>query len=222
MHNGYACFRCYCLTIALLTIATSAAFGVEPVDPGVGDPYPLAHCAIVPDVLLDETAEMVDLEGRELRVCCSDCVDRVLANSFGATSEVDVRLVQQQLPIYPLDTCIVDDKPLFGLGTNNYIFRNRLFRLCSSKCQVKLEQEPAKYFGKLDYAVIEKQKADYPLETCVVSGKPLGADSVDHVVANQLVRLSGFDQLEQFGQTPGKYLAIIREAAKKKGQVQGK
>lgn len=216
MHNRPNSVHRYCVAAAFLTVATLAAFGVEPVDPGVGDPYPLAHCAIVPDVLLDENAEMVTVEERELRVCCSDCADQLAANSFGATSQIDERIVQQQLPLYPLTTCIVDDKPLFGLGTINYVFRNRLFRVCSGKCQVKLEQEPAKFFGKLDYAVIEKQKPDYPLTTCIVSGKPLTADSLDHVVANQLIRLSGFDQLEQFGRTPGGYLLKLREAAKEK------
>ena len=185
-------------------------------DPGVGDPYPLPHCAVVPDVLLDENAEMVMVGERELRVCCADCADRLRANSFESIRQIDERAVKQQLPLYPLSTCIVDDKPLIELGAINYVFRNRLFRVCSGKCQAKLEQEPAKFFGKLDYAVIEKQKPDYPLATCIVSGKPLAADSLDHVVANQLVRLSGFDQLEQFGRTPGNYLLKLREAATQK------
>jgi hypothetical protein len=221
MYNRLACLRRYCVAVAFVTVAALVAFGAEPVDPGVGDPYPLAHCAIVPDVLLDENAEIVTVEERELRVCCSDCADQLAANSFGATSQVDERITKQQLPLYPLTTCIVDDKPLFGLGTVNYVFRNRLFRVCSGKCQVKLEQEPAKFFGKLDYAVIEKQKPDYPLTTCIVSGKPLAADSLDHVVANQLVRLSSFDQLEQFGRTPGGYLLKLRQAAKKNAPTKG-
>jgi hypothetical protein len=104
----------------------------------------------------------------------------------------------------------VDGKPL-GLGSFNHVFRNRLFRLCGGRCQTKLEQKPAKFFGELDYAVIEKQKSGYPLTTCIVSGKKLGADSLDHVVANQLVRLHSSDQLEQFNRTPGHYLEKVGE-----------
>lgn len=53
--------------------------------------------------------------------------------------------------------------------------------------------------------------AAYPLKTCVVSGKSIGGEVIGHVVANQLVKLAGFDQLMTFNENPGKYLATIRE-----------
>jgi len=65
-------------------------------------------------------------------------------------------------------------------------------------------------------AAVEKQKAGYPLTKCVVSGKPLGKDAVDHVVGNQLVRLADADQIEVFNQNPGEFLAKVREALRKK------
>ncbi|HJN13426.1 MAG: hypothetical protein QGG09_17795 [Pirellulaceae bacterium] len=215
MQHIYSSLRRNWISVALLTAATTAASGVEPVDPGIGDPYPLSYCIIVPDLPLEEDAEMITVEGREVRMCCNECVDQFLADSYGWSSKIDEMIVKQQLPHYPLTKCIVDGKPL-GLGSFNHVFRNRLFRLCGGRCQTKLEQKPAKFFGELDYAVIEKQKSGYPLTTCIVSGKKLGADSLDHVVANQLVRLHSSDQLEQFNRTPGHYLEKVGKATKKK------
>ena len=60
--------------------------------------------------------------------------------------------------------------------------------------------------------MIEQQAKNYPLKTCVVSDKLLDDSAVDHVVANQLVRLAGYEQLTAFDENPGKYLAMIRDA----------
>lgn len=197
------------------------ALGDEPADLGVGDPYPFSRCVIV-DTELDKKTELIMHHGREIRVCCPECVDQFFEDSFQWTDKIDQLIVEQQLPHYPLMRCVVDDEPLGGLGSFNYAFRNRLFRLCSGKCRQKLEKEPAKFFGKLDFAVIEKQKPNYPLTKCVVSGKPLGDDSYDHVAANLLIRLADSDQIERFNQTPGKYLATLREAVKKRAKDGGR
>ena len=76
----------------------------------------------------------------------------------------------------------------------------------------KLKKEPAKYFGELDLAVVESQMKDYPLKTCLVSGKPPGSELVDYVIANQLVRLADFDQLILFQEAPGKFLKKLQAA----------
>ena len=217
MQNTNSTLRRHWIAAAILTATATSASGVEPVDLGVGDPSPLPYCILVPDTPLDKDAKVIMVEGREVRVCCSDCVDQFLTDSFGWTSKIDEVIIRQQLPHYPLTTCIVDGKPL-GANSFNYVFRNRLFRLCSGECQAKLEKAPAEFFGKLDFAVIEKQSPNYPLTECIVSGTPLGKDSTDHVVANLLIRLADLDQIVRFNRTPGKYLAEFRKAVSKRAK----
>lgn len=179
------------------------------------DPFPLTRC-VISDSVLDRKAEVFDDDGREIRVCCEKCVDEFNEERDSRVVEIDEKIVEQQGEYYPLDKCVVDAKPGEGFGLLDVVFRNRLFRVCRKECQKKLEKTPEKYFIRLDRAVIEEQKPDYPLTTCVVSGKMLGKEAIDHVVANQLVRLKDSDQLERFDQTPGKYLEELRKAARKK------
>ncbi len=209
------CFTPFAGALALLLIIgnLSPVRGGEPIDPGIGDPYPLEKC-VLSDEPIEGDVEIIDYQGREIRVCCSDCMNRFSEDAYTRVTEIDARLVAQQKPWYPLKKDIVTGKPL-GEKVIDHIFRNRLFRLSSLESVTKLEKSPAKYFGELDLAVVEKQKKDYPLKTCVVSGKLLGPEAYDHVVANQLVRLAGFDELAAFNESPGRYLAKIREAADK-------
>ncbi len=199
------------VVFSLVVISLKLVQAQEVIDPATGDPYPLENC-VLSDEPLEEKHELIDFQGREIRVCCSDCVTRFSEETDFRISEINRQLIEQQKPFYPLDKCIVTGKAL-GDGTIDHIFRNRLFRLSSLEAVAKLEKAPAQYFGELDLAVVEKQLKDYPLKTCVVSDKPLGDGAVDHVVANQLVRLAGFDQLAGFNENPGKYLAKVREAA---------
>ena len=170
------------LAAALLAVVVTSVLGAEQPNLGVGDVFPLADC-VVAEIPLDKHAEIISVEGREIRVCCPECEDQFFEDSYSWLIRVDELIVKQQLKHYPLTKCIVDDKPL-GPNAFNYVFRNRLFRLCSRKCQAQLDKQPIKFLGKLDYAVIEKQKPKYPLKKCVVSGKPLTSKSLDHVTAN--------------------------------------
>jgi len=201
-------------TFLAVTALASLAIGGDPVEKGIGDPYPFAYCVLVPDVELDDDIKILDFDGREVRVCCGDCADRARRDTYNVLRQIDELVVKEQKALYPLTTCLVDDKPL-GDNPIDFPFRNRLFRVCSGECQSQIEKKPAVHFGKLDFAVIEKQKAKYPLDHCVVSGKPLGGGGVDHVAANRLVRLSGYDQLGAFSKSPGKYLKMVQEAAEK-------
>ncbi len=198
------------MLLLLAVYSLNSVHGQDPVDPGIGDPYPLVNC-VLSDEPLDEEYKTIDFQGREIRVCCSDCVTRFSEETDFRISEINRRLIEQQKPWYPLDKCIVTGKAL-GEGTIEHIFRNRLFRLSSLEAMAKLEKAPSQYFGELDLAVVEKQAKKYPLKTCVVSDKPLDDGAIDHVVANQLVRLAGYDQLAAFNENPGKYLAKIRDA----------
>ena len=178
------------------------------------DPYPLVECVIL-DVPLAKGARVFSHLGREIRVCCQECVEEFRKNHFTWTTAIDERITNVQRPLYPLATCVVDGKPLEEGHVIEAVVRNRLFRLCGYDCQDELDKHPEQYFPRLNAAVVAKQKPRYPLDKCVVSGKPLGPKAVDCVVGNQLVRLADDKQLSRFLRSPGpgKYLAELRTAA---------
>ena len=179
------------------------------------DPYPLVEC-VVCDSALDEDAEFLDIDGREIRVCgnitCGadfyDSMDRWL-------EEADHRMTDQQRSLYPLTTCLVSGDSLETSGAVEIVLFNRLFLLCGEDCTKTLKEDPKKYFGQLNKAVIEKQKPNYPLDKCIVSGQALDENAIDYVVANQLVRLADKEQIEAFDRMAGKYLAELRKLTKK-------
>ncbi|MFV1993984.1 MAG: hypothetical protein ACC661_01010 [Verrucomicrobiales bacterium] len=198
------------VTVVLVALS-GTILGEDVVDPEVGDPFPLPFC-IMSEEMLDEESEISVDRGRETRFCCEDCMSKFEQEAYIRVGEIDKALTEQQLPYYPLEKGIVSGDPL-GEGAVDHIFRNRLFRLSSEAQIAVLEAAPAQYFAELDQAVTEKQASNYPLETCVVSGDPLGDGALENVVANQLVRLAGFEQLVAFDENPGKYLAELREAS---------
>jgi len=195
-------------------VAVVAIVGHVCADEPESDPYPLRKCVIL-DCPLGDGAEVLYVGDREIRVCCDQCV-----NEFSDTwiDVIDERIIEQQTPFYPLKTCVVDGKLLDDFNTVNKVAGNRLFRLCSDDCCKAVEQQPAKYFGVLNKAVIKQQKPNYPLAKCVVSDEPLGKDAIDHVVGNQLIRLSSSEQLDKFNANPGKYLQELRQLSKKKAE----
>lgn len=92
---------------------------------------------------------------------------------------------------YPLDTCVVSGHPFATDELKLVEVEGRTIKLCSAECAEKLQKDPQDYLAKLDQAVAETQLADYPLETCPISGKPLGSmgEPVKLVLDNHLVQL---------------------------------
>lgn len=93
---------------------------------------------------------------------------------------------------YPLTTCIVSGETLGAHGdVVTTTVGDREVRLCCKMCVKDLEKDPEGFMQTLDAAIIEAQRPIYPLETCVVSGEPLGSmgEPVERVVGNRLVRL---------------------------------
>jgi YHS domain-containing protein len=183
-----------------------------------GDSYTLDKCAVTGQKLGAMGAPVIyNFKGREVRFCCKGCAGKFEANPANYFKGIDAALVRQQLPYYPLDTCLVTGEKLGAMGDPvNTIYKNRLVRFCCAGCVAKFEKEPAKYIAALDKAVIEKQKPTYPLETCVVTGQKLGSmgDPVEYVVGNRLVRLCCAGCVKQLRQDPLASLAKLDAAAK--------
>jgi YHS domain-containing protein len=133
-------------------------------------------------------------------------------------------VVAEQLPTYPLDTCVVSGEPLAAMGKPvDFVHEGRLIRFCCPMCEKKFAADPAKYLAKIDAAVIEAQLPDYPLTVCPVSGKELGAmgEPYDHVSGTRLVRFCCGGCLEAFNDDPAAYLAKVDAAAETAPQAEG-
>lgn len=182
-----------------------------------GDVYPLDTC-IVSGMKLGSMGDpfVHEHQKREIRFCCGGCVGKFKKDSAEYLKKIDDKIVKQQLKYYPLATCVVSGEKLGGeMGKPvDYVYRNRLVRFCCKGCITRFEKDPKTYWKKMDRAVIEKQKAAYPLTTCVVSGQDLESmgGGVDYVHANRLVRFCCKGCINAFRKEPLKYMAMIDEA----------
>ncbi len=117
---------------------------------------------------------------------------------------------------YPLDTCVVSGKKLTSMGTAfAYEYKGRPLMFCCKACVHKLEEKPDEYLKKLDEAIIEKQKPEYPLKTCVVSGEALDEAAINHVHENRLVRFCCDGCTKEFNKDPGTFLKKLDAASSK-------
>jgi YHS domain-containing protein len=196
----------------------------QPAAPFKGDPYLLETDPVSGGPLGPvETQVVVDHEGRELRFASQAVADAFKADPGKYLPAVDAKMMAQQLPLYPLDACLVSGEKLGGsMGAPiDFIHKNRLVRFCCQSCKPEFLKDPAKFIAKLDQAVIAKQKPGYPLAQCVVSGKKLGGGMgapVDVVVGNRLVRFCCKACQKDFRKDPLKYLGML-EAESKPGQA---
>ncbi len=179
-----------------------------------GDPYPLDIDPVSEDKLPDLDQQIIiKHEGRELRFGSKESVEAFQEDTDKYLAAIDELIVKQQLPYYPLDTCIISGDKLGGdMGEAiNYVYKNRLVRFCCPGCSGDFNDNAAAYLKVLDEAVISAQKADYPLQSCPVSGGQLGAmgDPIDVVIANRLVRLCCKDCVKKLRADPVKYLNIL-------------
>ena len=97
----------------------------------------------------------------------------------------------QSTDSYPLSTCVVSGKTLKAEKTKVVQIEGRTIKVCCGKCVKKVSKNPAPYLVKLDAAVIAQQSAQYPLETCPVSGKRLDSKKkiVNVILDGHLVKV---------------------------------
>lgn len=201
------------MTAAMLTGAAPA----RPAAPK-GDPYLLQTDPVTGEAL-PAAAQVVihDDGGRELRFASEASRKAFLASPDKYRKAVDRKMIEDQFPFYPVETCVVSGETLGGMGSPvDLVFRNRLVRFCCNNCVGDFRKHPESFLRKLDKAAIEKQKAAYPLKSCVVSKEPLGGmgEPVDMVIGHRLVRLCCDGCLERLRRDPLTFLAAVAAARK--------
>ncbi len=181
-----------------------------------GDPYPLDTCPVSGHELGSMGEPVVaEYEGREVRFCCDGCPSAFEQDMESHWEEIDAAIIEQQMPHYPLDVCINTGQPLDDENgsAHDFVYKNRLVRLCCTGCLAAFEDNPGEMLAKLDEAVVEDQLAEYPMDNCVVRGDELGSmgDPVDYVVANRLVRLCCAGCVPALKENPLEYLSALDE-----------
>jgi YHS domain-containing protein len=121
------------------------------------------------------------------------------------------------LSSYPLDYCIVSGTKLDSTGEPIIkTYNGREIRFSSEESRALFEKDQTKYTKKLDEAIVAKEKAGYPLKTCVISGERLEhsalGEPVDFIYNNHLVRLCCTMCLATFKKNPDRYLKKINDA----------
>ena len=156
----------------------------------MGMPYSLDVCAVSGEKL-DAKGKAVTkkYDGREFRFCCNGCVKLFEEDKDGYTEKVDALMIKDQLPYYPMTTCFMMDEPLDVNGAVvDFIFDNRLVRLCCNDCKDMFLKNPGKYFKHIEKELIKQQTKNYPLTTCAVANTPLdGMGGADWMIVGSRV-----------------------------------
>ncbi len=143
---------------------------------GTGYPYLLKTDPVSGDPLGDKPI-VYQYEGRELRFTDQKTLDAFKADPGKYLPKVDQQMIQQQLPGYPLTTCMVSGDKLGGdMGKAvDIIYKNRLVRFCCPDCLPDFKKDPAKYLKLLDEAAAKKAAESKP-----AAGAAKNADHGDH------------------------------------------
>jgi YHS domain-containing protein len=135
---------------------------------------------------------------------------------YAASVAADTRPAAKPKPVpYPIETCIVSGERLGEMGDPIVrVYDGREMKFCCGGCVGKFEANRAGYFAQIDSMLIAQQRPIYPLDTCVVSGKPLDAvgNPVEFIIANRLVRTCSSECRAAVEQDPAGYLAKLDAA----------
>ena len=111
---------------------------------------------------------------------------------------------------YLLTTCPVSTRPL-GSNVVFAMVDGRQVGFCCGGCKTRFNRDKDAYNKKIDEQIVKNQMHYYPMDTCIVSGRKLGDNAVNHVAGNQLVRLCCKGCVDGFNDNKDKYLLQIDE-----------
>jgi len=173
--------------------------------------YPLTKCVISGEEL-DSMGDPINMvvEGRLVRICCKGCAKSLKKDPKAAFAAIDKAVVAAQLKSYPLTRCMVSDEGLDARGKPiSYVHGTRLARFCCKGCVRAFKKSPAKFMAQIDEGLIKAQMADYPLNTCLISGEELGADAKSFLYGTRLVRTCCKSCIKAFNKNPAKFVARL-------------
>jgi YHS domain-containing protein len=126
-----------------------------PADAGPASaPYTLETCPVSGEALGSMGEPVVySHEGREIRFCCQACVEPFQKEPAKYLQAVDAAMIEQQIPDYPLQTCVISAMRLGSMGEPHpYIYRNHLVLFCCEGCIPAFQRDPATHLAKIERA----------------------------------------------------------------------
>ena len=164
------------------------------------------------------------INGVDVSFCCPPCIKPYEDDYAAYRKQIAGQIVVLELPYYPTDRCIVTGEEL-GKETPaiDHVLGNRLVRLANADAVAKLEADPDTYNRKLDRIIIEAERKDYPLTTCVVQGSPLDPkrQPAEVVVGNRLMKLCCGGCAGKIRATPYLYVQKVNKAWAAAGEDAG-
>ncbi len=174
--------------------------------------YPLKTC-VVSGEPLEEAIDVVQ-DGTLVRLCCKGCAKALAKKPAAIVAKVHAAVVSEQKASYPLETCVDSGESLGAMGEPvDMVMGTRLVRVCCKGCKKGVEKDAKAVMAKIDAALIEQQKASYPLDKCVVSGEPL-EEPIDMLYGTRLVRVCCKGCKKALAKKPAEVLAKLDAAAK--------
>ncbi len=172
--------------------------------------YPIGTCIVTGEKLGPDAVNHVH-NNRLVRLANADTVVAFKADPKKHLDALDKRIIESQLPEYPMDNCPVGG-PLGSMGDPvNFIYMNRLVRFCCAGCEKSLVNEPTKYMPKLDAAYADQQRVNYAIDTCVITGAKLGSmgEPVELVAGTTLIRFCCQACVPKFKANPSEFLGKL-------------
>ena len=126
--------------------------------------YPLDYCIVTGERLGGMGDAVVKVyDGREVRFCCGGCVKIFEKDKAKWTKKLDDAIIAAQKPAYPLNTCVVSGETLGSMGEPvEYVYGNRLVRLCCNGCISALNKDPEKYLRMIHAAATPAKAVETP------------------------------------------------------------
>jgi len=146
------------------TAKSESAVAATPATPA----YPIDFCIVSGEKLGGMGDPVVKTyNGREVRFCCPMCPPKFEKDQKTYMKKLDDAIVAAQKPSYPLETCVVSGEPLAHSDMGDpvdYVYNNRLVRLCCNHCVAALQKNPNRFLAKIDAAFAKKEKTESPAE----------------------------------------------------------
>ena len=179
--------------------------------------YPLMKCPVSGEALgsMGDAVDFV-IDGRLVRLCCKSCTKGVKENPEKVFEKIDEGVIAKQKASYPMKTCLISGKELGSMGDPiDFVYGTRYVAFCCKGCIKGFQKNPDEQLAKVDAALIEAQKKDYPIETCVVSNEPL-EEPIDFLYGTTLVRFCCKMCVKEFKRDPETYVREVQAARDKK------
>ncbi|MFT7463179.1 MAG: hypothetical protein ACI9EF_001523 [Pseudohongiellaceae bacterium] len=140
--------------------------------------YPLKTCPLS-DEPLPESAQLVMMDGRLVKLCCKRCIHSFRVDPQPAFAALDTALIAAQKTDYPLKSCPLTGKPL-GENPRDVLYGNQLVRLCCASCVRKFKESPEQGLALVKAALPE----------------PEGGSSTETIHRGMIQRLKPMDEFE--------------------------